>query len=108
MINPTSTYVKSHDTGINNEVYKVRFKFMTKKLLWELCEKHKDFNNINLAPLILEYDDLDLLAIYRTNNNYAIFACKGKGVMQVVYSAKESEDKIISVMKEKVSILESP
>ncbi len=105
MINPTTTYVKSHDTGINNEVYKVRFKFMAEKLLWELCDKYKDFNDINSAPLIIEDNDLDLLAIYRTTNSYAIFACKGKGVMQVVYSGKESEDKIISVMKEKLSMM---
>ena len=106
MINSTTTYAKSHDTGINNEVYKVRFKFMAEELLFDLWKGDDGSRGEDTKPPILQDDDLDLLIVYETNSGYEIFACKGKGIMHVNYFGQEDANKVISVIKEKLSFID--
>lgn len=105
-INPTTTYAKSHDVLVSTVSYKLRFKFMSKKLLKDLWEEHKESNDFSSEPLILSDDDLDLLAIYKTNHNTTIFACSGKGVVKVTYNSKEDESKVISAIKKKLKMID--
>lgn len=105
-ISPTTTYAKSHDVMVNTVSYKLRFKYMSKKLLKDLWEEYKDSSDLSSEPLILKDDTLDLLAVYRDNHSTTIFACSGKGVMKVTYVGKEDESKVISAMKEKLEIID--
>jgi len=106
IINPTTTYAKSHDTEINNEVYKVKFKFIAEKLLLDLWKGDDGSRGEDAKPPILQDDGLDLLIVHETNGGYEIFACKGKGVMRVNYFGQENANKVISVIKEKLSFIE--
>ncbi|HBL07029.1 hypothetical protein [Clostridium sp. UBA3887] len=105
MTNPTTTYLKSHDAILNNEVYQVRFKSMSQKLLLELWEDGDDSRTDDTTPPILHDDELDLLIVHKTSDGYEIYACKGKGVIRVIYTGKENVNKIIPLIKQKISLI---
>lgn len=105
MTNPTTTYLKSHDAILNNEVYQVRFKSMSQKLLLELWKDGEDSKADDTTPPILHDDELDLLIVQETSDGYEIYACKGKGVMRVIYTGEEDVNKIIPLIKQKISLI---
>lgn len=105
MINPTTTYLKSHDAVLINEVYQVRFKSMSKKLLLELWNDDDHLKTDDTTPPMLHDDDLDLLIAHKTSDGYEIYACKGKGVMRVIYTGEEDLNKIITLIKQKISLI---
>lgn len=78
---------------------------MAEKLLLDLWKGDDGSRCKDTKPPILQDDDLDLLIVHETNSGYEIFACKGKGVMHVNYFGQEDANKVISVMKEKLSLI---
>jgi len=78
---------------------------MSQKLLLELWKDGEDSKADDTTPPILHDDELDLLIVQETSDGYEIYACKGKGVMRVIYTGKEDINKIIPLIKQKISLI---
>lgn len=92
----------TYSPSLRTEVYRLNFPSLSEKLLADLVQWHIFRGDITE----LESDVFDSLFIQEREGSQEIFAAKGKGVMHVAYYGYADAATILSIIEEKIALIE--
>lgn len=92
----------TYSPSLRTEVYQLNFPLLSEKLLADLVQWHIFRGDITE----LESDVFDSLFIQKQEGSQEIFAAKGKGVMYVAYYGYADTATILSMIEEKMALIE--